>query len=105
MRSLLIFALTLILSSALSAQAEIPEEINTLLTKNICTTCHKLNEKLIGPSFLELAQKDQTVEEIAKLIKEPVPSNWPGYPPMVAMPYLDDKEVEEIAEWIVGLRD
>ena len=105
MKALLILTIVLTSSLALSAQVEIPAAINGLLTKNICNTCHKLNEKLVGPSYIELAQKDQTVEEVSKLIKEPVPSNWPDYPPMATMPYLNDKEVKRIAEWIVSLRD
>lgn len=91
------------IAGIVSAQDEIPRNINYLLNKNICNTCHQLDEKLIGPSYKELASKGNSAKEIAELIKQPQPSNWPDYPPMAAMPYLQDKEVDKIAKWIATL--
>ncbi len=103
MKHLMLLAFSLTLCVFTNAQDAIPKEINTLLTKNICSTCHKLDERLIGPSYTELASKGNSVEEIMQLIAEPQPTNWPDYPPMAPMPFLDEKEVRKMAEWIAGL--
>jgi cytochrome c len=87
------------------AQKTIPVDIKVLLEKHVCVTCHKLDEKLIGPSYIELARKGQSAKEISALIYEPKPSNWPGYPPMAPMPQLPKEDVKKIAAWIVGLRE
>lgn len=83
--------------------SEIPAGINALLSKNICNSCHKLDEKFIGPSYRELASKGNSAKEIAALIVQPNPENWPGYPPMAPMPHIDKKEVKRMADWIESL--
>ncbi len=86
------------------AQTAIPPDIKVLIDKHFCVTCHKLDGKLIGPSYLELSKKVQSIKEISTLIYEPKPSNWPGYPPMAPMPQLPKEDVKKIATWIVSLR-
>ena len=49
---------------------DIPTGIKSLLDKHLCTTCHQLDAKLIGPSFYELAEKGQSDKEVAALIAE-----------------------------------
>lgn len=84
--------------------AQIPTDIKVLLDRHVCSTCHKLDGKLIGPSYMELSQKGQSVKTVQALIYEPKPENWPGYPPMAPMPHLPKDDVKKIAEWIVSLR-
>ena len=84
-------------------QDSVPTDIQALLDKNICSVCHKLDEKLIGPSYKELASKGYSEKEIAELIVTPIPANWPDYPPMAPMPHLDKGEVKKIAKWIYSL--
>ncbi|HLF62658.1 MAG TPA: c-type cytochrome [Saprospiraceae bacterium] len=85
-------------------QKAIPTDVKILLDKYLCVACHKLEEKLIGPSYIELAQKGQNIKEISALIYEPKPSNWPGYPPMAPMPHLPKEDVKKIAIWIMSLK-
>ncbi len=103
MKLLMIPAILLLSAITVSAQDSIPEEINKLLTKNICNTCHKLDEKLIGPSYKDLASKGYDIKTTMELIANPKPENWPGYPPMAPMSYVDKKELKQIASWIVKL--
>ena len=105
MRFLIIPVLLLLGLPRTSAQDTIPEEINTLLTKNICNTCHKLDEKLIGPSYKELAAKGYDVKTTMELIANPKPENWPDFPPMAPMTWVDKKELREIARWIVEINN
>ncbi|SMD38578.1 hypothetical protein SAMN04488029_3812 [Reichenbachiella faecimaris] len=79
-------------------------KIKQLLEKNTCFACHKQDEKLVGPSYSEIAKRSYSDERIVELIYKPEPENWPEYPaPMVALPHLDQKELLEIAHWINSL--
>jgi hypothetical protein len=44
--------------------SEIPSEIKSLLSKNTCLGCHKMDKKLIGPSFLAIAKRGYTDKEL-----------------------------------------
>jgi cytochrome c len=88
----------------MSQSTTIPDDINVLLNKFLCAACHKVDTKLIGPSYMELAQKSAGVKEMSDLIVQPNPANWPGYPPMAPMPHLPKEDVKKIATWIVSLK-
>ena len=82
---------------------KIPSEIKSLLAKNTCLGCHKMDSKLIGPSFLAIAQRGYTQKKLVQLIKEPVPENWPDYPPMAPMAWIEGEQLEAMAAWIASL--
>ena len=81
----------------------IPGEISTLLTKHTCLACHKPEQRLVGPAYTEVAKKKYTNEQIVELIHKPVPANWPGYPPMAALPNVPKEDALKIAGWINSL--
>lgn len=87
-----------------TAPVTIPADINTLLDKNTCLTCHKADEKLIGPSFKDIAQKGYSDAEMVHLMFNPKPENWPGYPPMTPPINLQKEDAEAIAKWINSLK-
>ena len=86
-----------------SGGSEIPSEIKSLLSKNTCLGCHKMDKKLIGPSFLAIAKRGYTDKELVQLIKEPVPENWSDYPPMAPMAWVEGEQLEAMAAWITSL--
>lgn len=91
-------------SSTLTAQApHVPKEVQTLLSKYACTSCHMLDKKLVGPSFVDIAAKKYPEAKMIELIYRPDPKNWPDYPHMESMPYVPDKVVKKIAKWLVHL--
>ena len=81
-------------------------QVQQLLQKNTCLTCHNPNTKLIGPSYKEIAKQKYSVAKIVQLIQKPNPENWPGYatrmPPMAHVPKA---ELTKIAEWIKSLEN
>ena len=81
------------------AQTEFPEDIKPLMSKYACTACHKVDTRLVGPAYTEVAKKRYTDEKIAELIAVPVPAHWPGYPPMAALK-LPKEDALKIAGWI-----
>jgi len=86
-----------------TAGTEIPSEMKSLLAKNTCLGCHKMDSKLVGPSFLAIAQREYTQKELVQLIKEPVPENWPDYPPMAPMAWIEGAQLEAMSTWIASL--
>ena len=86
-----------------TAKIEIPSEIKSLLAKNTCLGCHKMDSKLVGPSFLAIAKRGYTAEELVRLIQEPVPENWPDYPPMAPMAWVEQEQLDAMAAWIASL--
>ena len=86
-----------------TAGTEIPSEMKSLLAKNTCLGCHKMDSKLVGPSFLAIAQREYTQKELVQFIKEPVPENWPDYPPMAPMAWIEGEQLEAMSTWIASL--
>jgi cytochrome c551/c552 len=81
------------------------KEITKLLSKWTCNACHKLNEKVVGPSFEDIAKRNYSVDELTKLIWEPKPSNWPDFEtPMAPMAHVPKKDVDKISNWIISLK-
>lgn len=81
----------------------VPEEIQSLLASGTCMGCHKMDTRLIGPSYLDIAKRGYSEEQIAALIKNPVPKNWPEYPPMAPITWLANEDLTTLATWISSL--
>ncbi len=98
------FAVFAAVQSEAQAKYDPPADIQLLLMKNACSGCHKPSEKLVGPSYLDLSKKKYSNEKIVELVHNPKPGDWPGYPPMAALPSAPKSEVIKIATWINTLR-
>ncbi|SMC93714.1 PQQ-dependent sugar dehydrogenase [Pedobacter nyackensis] len=78
----------------------------SLMLKSDCSTCHKVNEVSIGPSFKKVSNKyQQNSKAISYLAAKVVKGSsgvW-GEVPMPAHPTMKEGEAKEIAEWIMSL--
>jgi cytochrome c len=83
--------------------SDIPEEVKKLLTMHTCLGCHKLDKKLIGPTFKDIAARGYTAEEMVELMQVPQPENWPDYPPMASMSFVAEEDLLAIAKWITEI--
>ncbi|NJN33867.1 MAG: cytochrome C [Saprospiraceae bacterium] len=81
-----------------------PTEVNGLLQKHTCYTCHKADKKMIGPSWQDIAKKGYDKKKFIGLVAKPVPANWPGYPPMAALPNVPKADLEKIYTWVSTLK-
>ena len=87
------------------AKAEdFPADIKPLMQKYTCFACHKVDARLVGPAYKDVAKKKYSVDKIVSLIANPVPSNWPGYPPMAPMKNVPKEDAVKIAKWINSLK-
>jgi len=72
-----------------------------------CSTCHKEQEKLIGPAFVEVAKKytssDAVIDTLASKIIKGGSGNW-GTTPMTAHPNLSQDDAKTIVKYILSLK-
>jgi cytochrome c551/c552 len=86
---------------------EVPsmEVINSLLAKNTCNACHNPSKRQVGPSYMDIAKRNYSNEQIVELIYNPKPENWPDYAtPMAPMPQVPRAEALKIAAYINSLK-
>ena len=78
------------------------------VAKNDCFTCHKFKDKMVGPPFLDIANKyDKTNERIERLtakISNGGNGSW-GKVPMTPHPDLSPNESELIVKYILSLKN
>jgi cytochrome c len=85
------------------AQSEPPADVKDLLQKHTCFACHKVDTRLVGPAYKDVAKKKYTPEQIAELVYNPKPADWPGYPPMAALKNVPKDDLIKIGKWINSL--
>lgn len=68
--------------------------------KNICSSCHSFDHKIVGPPYKETLPKyEGKINQLVAFIRNPVKKN-PNYPPM-PNPGLKPNEAQAVAEYIL----
>lgn len=79
-----------------------------LIGQSDCLTCHKPLEKLIGPSYKDVAIKyagsDTAVAYLAKKVIEGGKGVW-GEVPMTPHPQLSQADAEQMVKYVLLLKD
>jgi len=79
-----------------------------LIAGSDCLTCHKINEKLTGPAYKEVAAKyeptDANIEMLAKKIIEGGSGNW-GPVAMTPHAGLPVEDAKEMTRYILSLKN
>jgi cytochrome c len=79
-----------------------------LIGKSDCLTCHKIDEKLQGPAYKEVANKykdmDTAVTYLANKIIAGGSGNW-GEIPMAPHPALSIEDAKALAEFVLLFKD
>ncbi len=74
--------------------------------KHKCLGCHKIDKKIVGPSFKDIAKKYQdSKEQIIKSIKNGSKANWEDSNGAIMPPFkqISDAELKTLSEWILEL--
>ncbi|WP_201747900.1 hypothetical protein [Chitinophaga vietnamensis] len=80
-------------------------QIQPLLAKYTCASCHNAEKRQVGPGFNEVARRNYPVTKILQLIRNPQPQNWPGYATaMPPFPQVPQSDALKIATWINSLK-
>jgi len=92
-----------------AANAPVAPVVQTSIGENLankhgCLACHSVDNKIIGPSYRDVAKKGYDQAKMVALIKNPQPANWVDYPPMPPMPQVPDNDLKQIADWINSLK-
>ncbi len=90
--------------AAVPAAAKGPN-INKLLAANACTACHGVNNRIVGPSFVEIAAKHKGKADLEAYLANKIKAGGVGVfgaVPMAAQPQLSDAEAKAIAAWIAA---
>lgn len=79
-----------------------------LIARSDCSGCHKEQDKLVGPSYKEIALKYQNDTEVSSRLAEKVikggKGNW-GEVPMTAHPQIIQADAEEMVKYILSLKN
>jgi cytochrome c len=78
-----------------------------LAQKKNCLACHQVNQKVVGPSYKEVAQKYAgQPDAVAKLVPKVMKGGsgvW-GAVPMPANPQVSEAEAKQLVQWILSLK-
>ena len=78
-----------------------------LIAQSDCLTCHKVDEKLVGPPYREVAQKynldDTTRNRLAEKIIKGGVGVW-GNVPMPAHPQITEGDAKSMVNYILSLK-
>lgn len=78
-----------------------------LISSSDCLTCHKVDQKIVGPSYKEVAQKyeanEANVSYLAGKIIKGGSGVW-GEIPMTPHPTLSEDDAKEMANYILSLK-
>ncbi|HVX27792.1 MAG TPA: c-type cytochrome [Parafilimonas sp.] len=79
-----------------------------LVAANDCLTCHKVDEKVTGPAYRDVANKyentDANVKKLAQKVINGGSGNW-GTVPMTPHPALSEADAEQMVKYILLLRN
>ena len=77
-----------------------------LIKKNGCLACHSVKLKVLGPSFIDIANKYENnisnQQILAQKIKKGGSGNW-GNIPMMSHPNITNDELNLMVRWILDL--
>ena len=79
--------------------------VNNLLAANACTASHGVKNKIVGPSFTEIAAKHKGKADVEAYLAGKIKSGGSGVygpVPMPPQPQISDADAKTIAAWIAG---
>ena len=78
-----------------------------LIAKNDCLTCHKLDQKLVGPAYEDVANKytasPDVIDTLANKVIKGGSGNW-GTVAMTPHPTLSMTDAKEMVKYILSLK-
>jgi len=79
-----------------------------LIASNDCLTCHKVDEKLTGPAYRDVANKYENTDANVKMLAQKVikggSGNW-GTIQMTPHPAVSEADAEQMVKYVLLLRN
>lgn len=90
---------------ALNAPSAVADDALALATKNQCMTCHKLEGKLVGPAYKDVAAKyrddPEALDKLTAKVRNGGKGAW-GQIPMPPNKKISDDDLKAVVTWILG---
>jgi cytochrome c len=78
-----------------------------LIAKNDCLTCHRIDTKIIGPSYADVAAKypatDANIDTLANKVIKGGSGHW-GAVPMAPHPQVSKDDAKTMVKYILSLK-
>lgn len=78
-----------------------------MMKKDGCAACHAIDKKLVGPSYIDVANKYRNdkgaAANLAKKVKAGGSGVW-GQIPMPPNAAVSDADIKDLVEWILTLK-
>lgn len=95
-------------TAAPAADAANNEKAIELIAGSDCLTCHKVNEKVIGPSYEDVAKKYEATEANIKTLADKIinggSGNW-GEIAMAGHPQISEDDARTMVKYILSLKN
>jgi cytochrome c len=77
-------------------------DVSAILSKNTCSACHGVDNKIIGPSFKEIATKQGAKADAVAYLSGKIKSGGSGVYGSMPMPAqgINDADAKKVATWI-----
>jgi cytochrome c len=77
-------------------------DVSGILTKNTCSACHGIENKIVGPSFKEIAAKQGARADAVAYLSGKIKTGGSGVYGSMPMPALgiNDADAKKVATWI-----
>ncbi len=79
-----------------------------LVAASDCTTCHKINEKNIGPAYVDVAKKyeptEANIDSLASKVINGGQGVW-GTVPMTPHPDISREDAREMVKYVLSLKN
>ncbi len=90
-----------------SISAEVVEKGEVLISYSDCYTCHKKDERSVGPAFKDIAKRYPANKVYINVLAQKViiggSGNW-GYPAMVSHPNLSIEDAKMMVTYILSMK-
>jgi cytochrome c len=93
--------------AALAAAPASAQNVDDLLKKHACLSCHAVDKKLVGPSYKDVAAKYRGQAGVEKTLAEKVKKGgqgvW-GQIPMPPNPNVPDADLNAMVKYIMSVK-
>lgn len=101
--------LPVIAAAALAAVAATParaQNVDELLKKHACLSCHSVDKKLVGPSYKEVAAKYAGDSSAPAKLQQKVKNGGSGAWGAIPMPpnNVPDADLKALVDWILATK-
>ncbi len=96
----MLFAATALIAGPVFANADLAQKKN-------CMACHAANQKLVGPSYKDVAAKYSGQRDAADMLAQKIVKGGAGVwgpVPMPANPQVSPAEAKQLAQWLLTIK-